>query len=70
MWCFMLNSSPGPQIVFLCKIKCMIPLKWQFEEFFPSVAAAFLCVGLGRLRETAEPGVRCSPLESGIISEF
>ena len=35
MWCLMLNSSPGPQIVFHCKIKCMVPLNaWQFEEFF------------------------------------
>ena len=38
----------------------MVPLKWQFEEFFPSVAAAFLCVALGRLRKTSEPGVRWS----------
>ena len=60
MWCFMLNSSPGPQIVFHSKIKCMVPLKWQVEEFFPSVAAAFLCVALGCLKETSEPGVRWS----------
>ena len=60
MWCFMLNSGPGLQIVFHCKIKCMVLLKWQFEEFFQSVAAAFLCVALGRLRETLEPGVRWS----------
>ena len=57
MWCFMLNSSPGPQIVFHHKIKCMVPLKWQVKEFFLSVAAAFLCVALGHLKETSEPGV-------------
>ena len=60
MWCFMLNSSPGPQIVFHCIIKCMVPLKWQFRELFPSVAAAFLCVALGCLKEASEPGVRWS----------
>ena len=36
------------------------PLKMAVEEFFPSVAAAFLCVALGRLTETSEPGVRWS----------
>ena len=34
VWCFMSNSSPGPQIVFHFKIRCMFPLKWQFGEFF------------------------------------
>ena len=60
MWCFILNSNPGLQIVFHCKIKCTVPLKWQFQEFFLSVAAAFLCVALRRFRETSERGVRWS----------
>ena len=61
VWCFMSNSSPGPQIVFCFKMRCMVPLKWRFGEF-PSAAAAFLCVALGRLGTW-------SLLKSGINSE-
>ena len=56
-WCFMSNSSPGLPIVSHFKIRCMVPLKWHFREFFPSIAAAFLCIAPGRLGEASEPGV-------------
>ena len=46
VWCFMANSSPRHQIVFYLKIRCMVPLKWQFREFFLNAADAFLCVAL------------------------
>ena len=49
VWCFMSNSSPGPQIAFHFKIKCMVPLKWKLGEFSPSAAAAFLCDAFGCL---------------------
>ena len=57
VWSFMSKTSPGPQIVSHFKIRCMVPLKWHFREFFPSVAAAFLCIALGCLGEASEPGV-------------
>ena len=57
MWCFMSNSSPGPQIAFRFKIRCMVPLKWQLEEFFLSAAAAFLSDVLRCLGGASGPGV-------------
>ena len=57
VWCFMSNSSSGPQIVSHFRIRFMVPLKWHSIEFFPSAAAAFLCIAPGRLGEASEPGV-------------
>ena len=47
----------------------MVPLKWYFGEFFPSVAAAFLCIALGRLGEVLEPGVHWSENQGALAEE-
>ena len=47
----------------------MVPLKWQFEEFFPNDAAAFLCIALGSLGDALEPGV-CWSWESTLNLEL